>query len=710
MPEPTPPPEPIKQPESQPKITQKEKRDLATKKFIAERITPIVCSPEEFKIKSAAELDQMAEKIKEMYQNLTWQDAITYFPMLNSFLGYEYDDINISKTQTNQALLQTTLTSTNIPNIFNQSIYQSLKTELEQKSENQKEPIVPDSPQPIPDKYKSLSQAFDLLELGRPFHIWLEESLKSPDIETQAKTIYLVFKTENPFLFLHPEIINQTRKIFANNPEIDADQNTFEKMTFFLTEVGYSAEENGANAWGYTKKTCQDILKTLSDPNIGARFLKDLSLLAKRQSVLFPPQLFFILENIKKSQNETNTIKALEKFYQTEGIDLGIANHPILGKMSYIVSGYNRAYERQFEKQKEPNGTFLAVFSGPPDVSALEAKRGEYSEVICVDAASPNDLESLPYGRAVFIQNELLTNQSPDHIFANHLEPEEKPENTVFIQAHLPDMWQIIRDKIQKITGRLRVSDKRGSLLYLQEDDLITHITNLLTLGKERTIFDLSKGISKWMYTDLVLEKQANGSLTIKEALIGNKIYGKPKIFQAKQSVTYNDITNLGFFEIDYQEKKAMLQTAIPNLKTFFDTREIIDFFDVLKMLIQPPTSRDIFSPFGFLYDVNPSNKGIFQLINILQNILQISPTPEQKKIQEQLSTRQSESKKYTEIIEQNLTRDKLFSLIAEYFGKLKITTAKQGIFFPQTALAGFNHYYQTQDQTQELTYIQPGT
>lgn len=358
------------------------------------------------------------------------------------------------------------------------------------------------------------------MKFGYELHSWLKEALSSSDPKLQARAIYLAYAIENPFLFIPDKIQHYVSERYETLVEKlpeqvigdeQARKTVLDRVGYFLVEERHSALSKKINAWGYCQETARAYFNLLKDPQIGASLFLDTIHFAQRQSVVFPPQFFYIFERIREMYPQSQTYEeALTIFYSDH--PQGLAEFFKEG-LNYSVIGLNRIEENLTFYNKLPiEGAYVALFSGPTIVAQMEAKKAGCSVCITTDQVDEQHLQSMKEGGVgLFVENELFYGQKRENILV--LQTPVVNIQHQHIVARLPTesakLEVVLPAKVKAFT------DKRGSLLYLQGDALLQHLYWLFTSAQKypNVVIYLSKGISRWMYNDLILQVHKDGSM-----------------------------------------------------------------------------------------------------------------------------------------------------------------------------------------------------
>ncbi len=404
----------------------------------------------------------------------------------------------------------------------------------------------------------------DLNQIGLPIFNWFESVLESNDSFEQARATYLIFLIENPLIRIPENVSKAAKLIYEKQEELDKPiileqtdkTKTLRNLSYFLVETGFAACFTKPNAWAYARHTCQAIMELLKDDYIGPRLGRDLVALASHQSVLFPPQMFFIFENLiqiylSKSDfrdqfinrytdfddfESPTTNDAIVDYYYQELVREILIDYYESGNylsedeqlsLSYSISGVNRTYEKPkaYEAVEGP-GTMCVLFCGPLGYATLKRERAQEMlgcdlDLITVDMQPASVLETLDNGgRGMFVLNELLDLSPSSALTGNAMVSKKGKEakSSRHIKAQLPED----QDKVKLAQERkVHWEDNRGSLLYLAGQDLLDHLTWLFSQLETGAVLYLSKGISSSLMVDLVVKKTNSGGLKIVDALPG---------------------------------------------------------------------------------------------------------------------------------------------------------------------------------------------
>lgn len=527
--------------------------------------------PQEFKdIKEmdVHQLNDLAKKVKQCIEKRTIRDILPYFFVYLDVINSHSDRLVHSNAQ--ESLQE-------IERLFkgkeDESIVGMYKNLVSQRKNSLTK-----------DEIRQLEIIGQDIYLADPLRWWLELFLSTEtDKESQAKAIYLMYIIENPMIEVPRNAQKKVKRLYESQKE-NKDKDEFEvpeetqdafleKLGYSYTEITYSAYERSLNAWGYASTMCEVALKFIEE---NQRFLRDyLRFNAESNIGMFPPQLAWICEQILhmypeiiSKLEEQYTLESLDKLDEHKGqihvqnihdkeiltrcIQQFYADHPegifsyFKGKLNYSLVGINRAGENPKLLDTLPSGkTIVSVFSGPPDAALIEANETK-NACVTVDQFALEELHE----QAFRIGQELLPQQTLRSLLITNGQPVVNIPHH-HITAKLPDDWERVRKELEGNDISL-IEDKRGSLLYEKDERLLAHIHNMLLLAKSGTKIFLSKGISRWMLNDVVVEVLKNGSLRILDCISGMPIrkgiqYSDGEIFhgQTYRGKYYEDMINI---------------------------------------------------------------------------------------------------------------------------------------------------------------------
>jgi len=444
----------------------------------------------------ASELDLICQKVRNVYAQMTWGNLIQDYDRLNEHSS----GLEIEK------------------NIY----YQSRKTDFIKavnKYHLQKSRISDFKDGKViknSDDRNFLSNRFRAEALGKDLYQWMIDALKTKDNSLIAQAIYIIFNTENPFLYISPKVttfIKRTMDRFRDNlPELT--EKGFGKMEHFIQELNFATHADFLNDWGYCQEAGETYFGLLEDKEVGNLLFRDTVLLANdERATLFPAQIFNFFEQIIRLYPKTESYdQAIKQFYKEYPI--GIHQY-FNGKTNIIITGAQRSLEHLnlSEEGIWPGKILLALFSGPPEVSLQEAFYTACHKCITVDREGEEVLKSIENGgQASFVRNELLPGQkrANRHFFIGNFKKEENLTHT-HIKGDLPKDKKNIERILGKAISKLSViTDKRGSLLYLKGNELLEHLRWLFKIANKNpeVLVYLSRGISTNMLIDLVIQNK----------------------------------------------------------------------------------------------------------------------------------------------------------------------------------------------------------
>lgn len=473
----------------------------------------------------AEKLDKIGKKIEKMLKGLTCRDIITHYEEFDSFS--DLSDQNLREEAKNYTIK--ILEESGSPDTPIIDYIQKLSRDLVECQEWKSSHI-------LDLKINTLLS----LKIGQSFHNWIEKNLKTnSQPELQAKIIYLATGIENPFIYINDDVKQNAELSYleVNSLEKKLDptkkDETIKRYSTFLNETRYGANCKELNAWGYADQTCRETLYLIDNPSlkenneglskVGQKFKYDLMLFCENQKC-FPPQIFFILNKVKKLYPKTkNHIEALDHFYKEHSE--GLFKY-FQGQLNFTVSGVNRIYERldliaDLNKDNS-DGVYLSLFSGPPSISKAEAKLYGCKECITVDSYSGEELKSMKHGGqglALLLRNELLPGQNTDHVLGSDPKTDI---NHNHIQGWLPDDNFMIEEKIKNKKISV-ISDKRGSGLYLQGQKKLEYLVWLFNLGRKNpgVVINYDTGVPNWLYVNFVLRGNGNNGYDLVDYFSG---------------------------------------------------------------------------------------------------------------------------------------------------------------------------------------------
>ncbi|KKP68272.1 MAG: hypothetical protein UR68_C0009G0010 [Candidatus Roizmanbacteria bacterium GW2011_GWA2_35_19] len=447
---------------------------------------------------TALELDLVCHKVRDVYAQMTWGDLIIDYDRLSS---------NTSSLELKENYHYIVRKKNSIQTIHKYHLENSQISDF-------KDGIAVENPD---DRY-FLYRIVIEKTLGKDLYEWLEKALKTKDHSLVAQAVYIIFNTENPFLYISPKVTSFIKKMedkFKIMPEFpELTEKGFGKIEHFIQELNFATHADFLNDWGYCQEVGETYFGLLRDNEIGSLLFKDTILLANNeQSTLFPAQIFNFFEQIiRMYPNTKNYDQAIKQFYKEhpEGI-----HQYFNGKTNIIITGAQRSLEHLSlsEEGIEPGKILLALFSGPPEISLQEASYTACRKCITVDREGEEVLKSIENGgQASFVRNELLPNQKRDnkHFFRGNFK-----QGISLIHTHIKGDLPKDKKNIEKIFGKdisklSVITDKRGSLLYLKGNKLLEHLRWIFEIANKNpdVLVYLSRGISTNMLIDLIIQNR----------------------------------------------------------------------------------------------------------------------------------------------------------------------------------------------------------
>lgn len=266
--------------------------------------------------------------------------------------------------------------------------------------------------------------------------------------------------------------------------------------------------------------------------------------------------------------------------------------------------------------------------------------------------------------------------------------PESDIENS-HVVANLPDETEKINESLLKDLPITAITDKRGSLLYLQGKELLTHLEQLFSLAQPRTVIYLSKGISRWLYVDLVLRKKENNSLEIVDCIPGLRTRRFPSYIH---DVAYTAL----YWEGPRLWGRANMEWLLTNILG-------IDIKGVMEEYYSPnpcDAISEAIAYIAFKKELRGNKIGFMRAASspesriakeFFTTLISEGIEKAQSYLQETKKRRKGVYPRERMIITllEYFDLEKLHQLIARIAGQSRLTTARQGILFPDQALKG---------------------
>ena len=363
------------------------------------------------------------------------------------------------------------------------------------------------------------------VDILKPVKQWFVEKFNSQGSNI-AELLNLFFEVKDPFLPIPQEFRTYAQDLYEGSDIEEhlgdyADKDAIKgRIARLLMEVFYAADNDDEfHAWGCYQFTCQEIIGILKGSN-SKIFIQDLFLLAKNR-VIFPPQLYYILESITVEMES----KYGRKFSYQEALGLyysdgnKIYEDERFANLNYIVTAENRSIATAraigaVQKAKDERTFILDVGCGPIEAAHRRAKLIGGREVVSVtiDRASVGELMSQRNrGLALELVNELKPGQGRNITTKNTT---RTVLNTNHIQGEIPTVLTHELEGLKRkgeAVGKRVILDERATLLYCSPKDRLTALSyyeRLLGLGD---IIALSNGISGGLATDIVLKRTDYG-------------------------------------------------------------------------------------------------------------------------------------------------------------------------------------------------------
>ncbi len=373
---------------------------------------------------------------------------------------------------------------------------------------------------------------------------------------------FFLLKTQEPFLRIPNHYYEQAQRLL-NEVYLEAldisEQSQKEKvkqnLARFLMETEFSAMEKTLNAWGCYHGFSKQMESLLEIDG----FVHDLVRYANKFSVLYPPQMYFIMANLLERYQVDTYQEALTVFYKEHD---SLLEDQELQNLQYSVSGANRAKltpevwgaleKAERLKPRNENKTALLLFSGPHAQTSelaggLDFKIGRV-RVVAIDAANEDYLMTLGSdgGRGLVFVSELVPVEGQPDL----LELEAGERNFQYRQLRLPSQDLFSMD----LENVLFIQDARGSALYLSPQELLQHLKIVHELMGQHPgcVFMMSAGIAgplgmDWFVTydgkDFSLEMQPKHPVGEKYKMDGiedlSAIFGKTEIDKRYQEQSY---------------------------------------------------------------------------------------------------------------------------------------------------------------------------
>lgn len=340
---------------------------------------------------------------------------------------------------------------------------------------------------------------------------WFREAMSSNSPVLRANALFIIFNTDNPFLFINPEVRDFVDRLHDKYAQElgDLSQMAQDKMGYFFQELFFTNNYEGYHDWSYAQNVCQQTYDVLSDPELGPKIYRDFFQYVTHDRFLYPPHVFQWYIQMKLSYPELSSLSDLLKIFYQDHPE-GIFNY--FGRVNIIISALSRAGEHmpalKFSQDLYPfeDAGMLALFSGPPVVNAIEANLAGFSSVITVDSASLGELQPLSRGgKALILVSEIMPAcesciNDPESFWPPNVRNKHH-------QVKIPQELSRLDEEIDFSTIRY-ITDNRGSLLYLDPTDQLDYLKWLMgkTGGEDDKVIVLSRGLATKITNHVILD------------------------------------------------------------------------------------------------------------------------------------------------------------------------------------------------------------
>ena len=360
-------------------------------------------------------------------------------------------------------------------------------------------------------EFVSLIQFFRATNPFAGLELWYQDVMDSQDAAEMARGAFIMFNTENPFLFIHPDILMVIQEVFEHHGLWSAlDEQARVKVQRSLNEIFFAASTQTHNDWGYASDACSGFVQALGstipvrDSTVSHLLVQDIARFCEHDRWVMPPQAFqweLELRKLYPALKDGTYSELLQQFY---------AEHPegLFGyfqRVNIVITAETRAFEirnliREFEETEiinpetgERKETFLVICSGPPSTYELAIAKLKL-EGITLITIDQHDLAALD-AIVLNLQNELTPG---DHSISTN-KGGISGVNLRHIQGRLPEIFSsLLTPGAINWPDVAAVIDQRGGLLYLPAAQQIKYLQWLMERGlaNDESALHLSRGLA----------------------------------------------------------------------------------------------------------------------------------------------------------------------------------------------------------------------